>query len=602
MISPKMQKVSPEMNIKEHDAELKRFLYRDLIITRMRDSLESKLSKELLEMLRDTIPSKGGPVQYKTVASALTIDTSHVPRLKNEINQALRQLCDGWDIDPPVQLYFRTRTRNVDTSRGSVGNANIGAHFACCRTGCEHVSGSLVPIDRLKAMLNRTLERIQNTLLDTSSFKYLRHASDMLNVENRESRWFRKTGPIAVDLEEGKVWSNPEGTRVLREYGCTHSVCLVVGSAGTGKSVLVRQYAHECVSTSDTSHVYHYSFKSDLPVDDWRRFQEEIGRVAEHGGVVIVEDIHLAVASMQNIVRQLKRTSNGCIILTTRPSFESQMLGSRPDDLERLPRLTVEPLVSARSIVEYYASKVHAAGFEWTSEMKESIESVAGGNLWLLSYALAGCTGKGDPSSWVRTGVISDLRDLANPQGANCRPEILLSLCPLYAYEVPTAQSFLVRDLGYDYVDVERLVAQGEIVAHLRSDQTFYGLPHSSLALAYWEHGRIWRDMVKYDQMEEFIYHYMVSGMSNTSNILWRIDRRIWVDLLDRLRDADKARDVVRTSRDAGLAHWFGQFLYVVPPPFALSTYYHSPSFMRFFAKALFERKDLHELHPSVSE
>lgn len=373
-------------------------------------------------------------------------------------------------------------------------------------------------------------EQKRATLLTSQSvrLKYLKDIKEILKFNGSDkSKWFRKTGPIAIDFAEEKVCPRQEAFKQIRKLVFKNKISILEGNVGSGKSVLVRQFAYDLITKENKSQIYHYSFKLNLPISDFREFQDEINSVS---GLVIIEDIHLATPHMQCLVDELVKESSGHILLTTRPSFRNNMLEQRSDALKTLPKLSLgQHKDDTDKIIEYYIERNSGKDFQWTQKIKDYIKEVSKGNLWLLSYALRGCEGNSEPLSWIGKEVSKDLECL---ERLKCKPQILVALSALYMNESMMAHSYLAGNLGFANEDINRLVELGEITKCRVSGDTFYGLPHSSLALAYWEYGSSYRNMLKFSEHTDFVYNYAISGVSNALSAILNMGKENSIALL----------------------------------------------------------------------
>jgi len=213
----------------------------------------------------------------------------------------------------------------------------------------------------------------------------------------------------------------------------------------------------------------------------------------------------------------------------------------------------------ADEIIDHYIQRHSSTEFQWTTELKEAVKEVCGGNLWLLSYALEGCNGQGEPMSWIREGVRRDLDDIENPSGANCNIEIVFALAPLAMNEIVTAQSLLIHDLGFDRKEINQLVKCGEITSHELRYGKGYSLPHSSLAKAYWEHGLRFEEPLKHSKYTEMIYRSVVAMPSDMLNTLYHLDTVTAENILERLAREGKSLTIIEKAKDDDLDHWLAE-------------------------------------------
>jgi len=499
------------------------------------------------------------------------------------LNFFLWEFSNDNDIDSehPIQLF------SYHEESSKVYQVNF--HFACARVG-------VADRNRKYSTDNITLEEaLRCDKVSISSepqikrLKYLRDMRDVLkwNDETEPARWFRKSGPIAADFKAGYVYEQKKLLEKLNELVFNNNISILEGNGGVGKSVLVRNFAYNLINKDETKLIYHYSFKTDAQIVDFHDFLSILNSLT---GIVIIEDMHLATPDMQHIVDRFDENDFCRILLTARPSFKETIIGHFPNKLENLAELKLTSSKTANEIIDFYIKNKPEPKISWTKDIIKAILEVSEGNLWLLSYALKGCSGQGSPISWIRDGVVQDLRDLENHGTYKCNSEILLALSPLYMNEVLTDQTFLIKELGYDRKEIDRLVSLGEIIKHKTDRGIFYGLPHSSSALAYWQFGDEYRTCLKYSDYEEFVYQYVISGASNSLDYISNTEN---VKLLDRLAIERRALDVIQKLKDPGCI--IGFFTSIITKRFKINEYYTSKQFVQGYADILFQKRYLYE-------
>ncbi|MCD4831689.1 MAG: hypothetical protein K8R02_07795 [Anaerohalosphaeraceae bacterium] len=475
--------------------------------------------------------------------------TTNISRLTKVINYYLKKICDENKINPPIQLFFYHKNH-----LGKIVK-DFKCHLACASVGKQdnnrRYSYNIVSFKESKTFSGSGMIIRE---FGPANLKYLRNMKDVLKWEDKnvKAKWFRKTGPIAIDFAEEKVCPRSEVLEGLRKHVFNNKISIIEGNGGSGKSVLVRHMAYDLLAKENESQIYHYSFKLDLPISDFREFKDEINSVFD---LVIIEDVHLATHNIQCIVDDLTREHDtGHILLTARPSFRSNMLQQRSDTLEKLPRLTLTAYKEKDSsnideIINYYIER-NSSSNDWTTEQKNSIKDISKGNLWLLSYALKGFNGnKGfeEPILCIKEGVKSDLEDI---RMLKCKPQILVALSPLYINESLTAHSFLVENFDFADEDIYRLIDMGEIIKHEIDGEVYYGLPHSSLASAYWEHGGNYRDSLMKD-IDRFLCLYIISEAPNSLSVIFRTDMKKRLYLLQCAAISGHLLEIVKKERDS---------------------------------------------------
>jgi len=390
--------------------------------------------------------------------------------------------------------------------------------------------------------LKETIGQDQST--QSPKLKYLKDFRDVLKFNGPDnSKWFRKTGPIAIDFAEGCVYECKEIMDKLGKLVFSNGISILEGHAGSGKSVLIRQLAYNHIEGENQLPIYYYSFKLHLPISDFDEFKNEINAIS---GVVIIEDIHLVIHDMQCIIDDLAKKDNCNILLTTRPAFRGNMLSHRSNTISKLPSLTLDlykEKINIDELIDYYIEHNSGNDLDCKIELKHSFKEISKGNLWLLSYAIKGCMvneGITEPVLWIREGVRSDLEDIRR---LKCNPQILIALSPLYIKESLTANSFLAKNFDFADEDMNRLIDMGEIIKHEIDGNIYYGLPHSSLASAYWEHGEDYRDPFIKD-IDSFLCQYATSGVSNGLSVILKAEKHS--RLLSYIAMSGKLLEIVR--------------------------------------------------------
>jgi len=192
-----------------------------------------------------------------------------------------------------------------------------------------------------------------------------------------------------------------------------------------------------------------------------------------------------------------------------------------------------------------YRNKVNI----FTPVIRKHIQKISRESFWLIAYALEGCNeadGKGDPQSWIRDGVNKDLKHLEGLKSDY--PEVLLALSPLYMNEVLTSEVYLRKNIKIKKQILNNLYKMGEITKIETEDgHVFYGLPHSALAKAYWEHGKIYRKNLP--EYEDFIYNYSALSMPNGIEAMVAAGKKIAKNLAVRLHKGNKTSDVILNEK-----------------------------------------------------
>ena len=144
----------------------------------------------------------------------------------------------------------------------------------------NHISGTFADEDELIMMLSGALMQIKDIgrqealqILDDDqstersvTLKYLRSMKEVLRWDDKDSKakWFRKTGPIAVDFLEEKVCPRPKTLEHLNEHIFGNEISILEGEAGSGKSVLVRQLTYNLIKKDNNLKIYHLNIQMEL--------------------------------------------------------------------------------------------------------------------------------------------------------------------------------------------------------------------------------------------------------------------------------------------------------------------------------------------------
>jgi hypothetical protein len=336
---------------------------------------------------------------------------------------------------------------------------------------------------------------------------YLKPIAHVLKVGWSAPKWFRREGPLAVDLDAGLVYRRSERLTELRKIVLSNPICLLVGHSAAGKTVLVRQLGYELLKEG---HLV-YWFDGDLE----KGFDRDrlVAEINEQRGIIILENVHTEPCKYQRIYYSVNQKPDRHIVFTARSSLKDL---ERRDDwrLSEVKQVRLDAGEDMGRIVDYFSERTPEV--RWPAEVKEAIVNVSGGSLWLLAYTLEGYVevrGKGKPTDWMKDGVREDLDLLARVDQAF--PGVLVMLSPLSRANVLTDESYLMS-MGIEPRVLLQLVTRGEIVKRVVDEEyTLYGLAHSTLAEVYWKYGKRYRRLLHLPEYEEFIYDYSISDVPN---------------------------------------------------------------------------------------
>jgi hypothetical protein len=378
----------------------------------------------------------------------------------------------------------------------------------------------------------------------------LQHITEVLKIgtdyKNEKSCWFRKTGAIAIDFEENKVYRRKSRVDDLIKIVMDNSFSLLVGEAATGKTVLVRDMAYTLYKEGEQS-IYYYQYAGF----DIIKLIEIIETLT---GILILEDMHLDIPKLQRLYSLLRPNQSRHLLFVLRGGLDTFQDLIRYQDLRKLPQMVLKPFEDADDIVNSFCN--HKETPEIIRKKREEIKIEAEDDFWLLAFALEGCAdnkGRGEPKDWLKIGVMTYLQSLGNcnDEYESEFPKILLALSPLYMNEVYTHSHYLkklAKKMGFRDDTLRVLCKRGEILMRKQGKETYYGLPHSSLAKAYWEHGQDYRmDLPDY---ETFVYEYITSSYPNSLRAISLKDDSIQKKLLTKLSNSKDIFKIIKKENN----------------------------------------------------
>jgi len=418
----------------------------------------------------------------------------------------------------------------------------------------------------LVGMAEEFAVRSPYNLFQENNLDLLFTAEELLDTKHPPpAEWFRPGGPVISDFRDKRVYAR-KVIKVLKEKVLGNPVYLLEGDAATGKTVIARNLIYDLHEESHRN-IYYFDIAP-------RRYFSETQLVREikavkDKSVIVVENIHLEPHKVQLTYQKIKHDPDRHILFTARPSYREFQDEFSLQKLTEVDTLTLEPFDEAKGIIDTFCS--HPEIPDVVSKRRDEILGVAKNDYWLLAFALQGCSakkGRGEPISWIRDEIIKYLRNLET-----CRdphddqyPGILLALSPLYKNEVLTAESYLTERLDFTKSALNDLTQRGEITKQRIPKVGFmYGLPHSSRADAYWEHGReyIKKELWEYD---EFIYDYAISDVSNGLKAVMSTEKKTRKRVLAKL-DAKKEtmRVIEREQSTEAVYNWIEEAKFNIP-------------------------------------
>jgi len=485
-------------NIKGKEGETRRYL---AIPTMLRDGMRAMFEPK----------SKGGAAKNSRVEliDGVTIESFHF-----------------WNVEGfPVDMFSDQTPKEIDIEK---------LNFPKTPVNIEIINDSIHQFRSSKQW--NEWEKRQKSASSNKNFTYLRSAEDILEIDRQQKpEWFRKKGPIAADFDDGRVYRREEKLNELKEFVMNSSVSMLEGIGATGKTVLVLNLAYDLYEEGEKQ-IYYFD------CDKKRDFDESklVSDIKSVKGIFILENIHLEPKKFQSIYFDFKYDVDRHLLFTTRPSFRDFKC-SRSEDLTQIESLKIEPFDEVDAIIKNFSS--HEETPVISTKTSEQLKAVSLNSFWLLSYALVGY-GKsdregGDTMSWLEKGVQENLNDLKNI--GPVFPEVLMALSPLYKYEILTAESYLIGKLGFDYEVLDQLTQMCEITCQEVEDGVvFYGLPHSTLADAYWKYGLKYKKRRRLPEYKDFIYDYAKSEVPNGLEAIVRTAKHVREQLITRIGANEK--------------------------------------------------------------
>lgn len=366
-----------------------------------------------------------------------------------------------------------------------------------------------------RTLIRRALRQRQSKLPIPKGLQPLK--DELKSRSHERTPWFPKDGPTAADFRDGRVCRTDDLIDRVREKLVESRVVLLEGERATGKSVLACWLAHDWTDGEFEDGYYLDCLRdSELDVHELARF------IKQSDALLIFENMHLLPDKFQQLWATLNGADlDGYVLFTARPIPRAD---TKLEPLQTLPTVQIRPYAYADNVIRGFAARADCPRVFDSDLTRRRLREIGDRDYWLLSYALAGCDkqkGEGEPISWVEDGVRGDLGglELINPRF----PQVLLSLAPLAMNETLTSESYLTTACGCSREDLLALMQRGEVVRTERHGQFLYGLPHASLAVAYWTHGEPYRENLP--ECGEFIYAYAASGASNG---LEAVGRAFW--------------------------------------------------------------------------
>jgi hypothetical protein len=380
-------------------------------------------------------------------------------------------------------------------------------------------------------------EHVQKSIL-TNHYYFLTPSSSVLKTRPTSEReatpmFFRKTGPVAADIEGGTVYVHPEVSEIIDALRGKHIVILC-GDAASGKTVAARVVAYHWMKTGSVRFVQ-LKTMTIMPYElslEMARYGQD-----EPDPLLVIEDVHLKMNDINEMLAA--RSEKWPRVLFTARQVKPMLHSQETNNFDLLDKVILDQTCNQVSIIQMYLEK---KGWRITAKLIKDIYEISGQNLWLQAYALQSlCDSK---RGYVSTELIlkkvkQDLEDLSRTKvdlGGEIKlllPRVLITLSILYRYEIPTDIRFLNHIFPYPNVQIKMaldvLVQMGEALVIERNDHFLYGLPHSALAHLYFQllSDPCWDREPVYGDEFQFIGEYIESEKTiNGSELFYILNRK----------------------------------------------------------------------------
>lgn len=308
------------IDIAEHDSLIRTFLKNGSVRKKLSNYLASKNEINLLGHLLSAEFSLLNPLRNIELSDAIEIDESILSEIiKPNFNGALNDFCCKYDIFPPIQLFFRTKKKNVVANFKGVGYSNVGAHFACSNCNKDHTSNKFIALDDLKSILTQAISQIAKK----ESFE-LSESSPFMSLQKRLEKKLKRY-PCQSDFEEeGGYYRDGdlhnEVLKILQE----NNKCLVVGNPGSGKTSFVLAIGYDLLKLGHS--VFYHDASIGANLNSWT---SSIKPYAKED-VVIIDNIHLKPDEANTLLCSIGENAP-TLLMTSRIVNPDLVLGEHPD-------------------------------------------------------------------------------------------------------------------------------------------------------------------------------------------------------------------------------------------------------------------------------
>jgi len=477
-----------------------------------------------MSLLLTSLLNSDGPVRGEVVAKRAGRKEGAIWSAARKLNKYLEEFSHSLGT-------LKSAGVEIQIPLGPRGGHNFGYYLACFDSATQKYLDGPQTVSLLQAIVNTTPKSEKIGIFD-----HLLTVEEVLETNRPpDPQWFRPAGLFFCDFEHRKFYRRAEVDTLKQKILAKPLFFLLHGDAATAKTAIVRTLMYELYKAGN-SKVYYFDISTQ------RHFNEvQLARdIRSVSGLVIIENIHLESQKVQWLYDRFKNDHSRYFLLTSRLSSK-ELPGSKSMDFDDTNTMSLNPFEDAEQLIKEYCSDSEIPPIVWKKH--QDIINVSRKDFWLLALTARGCAdaeGQGEPLSWIGGAVKKQLADwgFCRDQCAGQYAGILVALSPLYKTEVMTAETYL-KKLGFTKDALNGLVERGEVTIELGLSQEFlYGLPHSSLANAYWEHGKGYITQRKLKVYEEFIYDYAVSGVPNGMQAVVSTQKEVEARILRRL-DAD---------------------------------------------------------------
>lgn len=246
---------------RKHHLAVCRFLKRAEIYASVKKRLGDNSEFVLFEkMCKSKLPLKGSILEYDIGVK------STVSGAAQRLNIFLRDFSYQFQVLKDEEVFL-----TIPRKKGSV---QVGYYFVCFDT----FSDQYLDPENTKKLLEKTWQKWKQEKIPKKrvrkkrpsqqpQFRYLRNIEQVLRIGTSEKpKWFRKTGPIAADFDDGRVYRREKTLDDLKKLVMNNSVSMLEGVGATGKTVLVLNLAYDLYKAGKNQ-VFYFDCDKDRDFD-----------------------------------------------------------------------------------------------------------------------------------------------------------------------------------------------------------------------------------------------------------------------------------------------------------------------------------------------